>query len=106
MFQIVNYDRILKEKPTTFSIDCTDDLVRIKQYRYRRGTIDFVVSLVDSGTIPPAVKTVTKRIRPWTKKDLAAELEKAGFEKIQAYGDYLRSEFRISSKDLIMVAEK
>jgi glycine/sarcosine N-methyltransferase len=106
VFQIVNYDRILKERPTTFSVDCTDDLVRIKQYRYRRGTIDFVVSLVDSTTIPPAMNTATRIIRPWAKNDLTAEMERAGFEKIRAYGDYLRSEFRLSSRDLIMVAEK
>jgi glycine/sarcosine N-methyltransferase len=106
IFQIVNYDRILKERPMTFAVDCENDLVRIKQYRYRRGIIDFVVSLVDNSRIPPSMTTATNRIRPWTKDDLGAELRKAGFGKIAAYGDYLKSEFSLSSKDLVMVAEK
>jgi SAM-dependent methyltransferase len=106
IFQIVNYDRILKDRPTTFAVDCQKDLVRIKQYRYGRQTIDFVVSLIDNSRIPPSMTTVTNRIRPWTGRALTAEMKSAGFKRIRAYGDYSRRRFNQSSKDLVIVAGK
>lgn len=106
IFQIVNYDRILKDRPTTFAVDCEKDLVRVKQYHYRRETIDFVVSLIDNSRIPPAMTTVTNRIRPWTAEALTTELKSAGFKGIRAYGDYSKSRFNLESKDLVIVAGK
>lgn len=106
VFQILNYDRILKTRPVTFATDVSEHLVRIKQYRYGRELIDFVVTLVDSSKIPPEVKTARSKLRPWTRKQLASELMRAGFGKVLAFGDYSKSRFSLNSKDLVMSAQR
>lgn len=105
VFQMLNYDRILKEKPTTFAVDSRDDLIRIKQYRYGARLLDFVVTLVDNSKVPPAVTISKRKLRPWTKGEISTELMDAGFKKISACKDYNRKRFSASSKDLIILAK-
>lgn len=106
VIQILNYDRILKTRPETFSTEILDDIIRIKQYRYGKTLIDFVVSLIDITKIPPKITISRNKIRPWTRRELTAELKEAGFRKINALGDYSKNKFTIKSKDLIVIAEK
>lgn len=105
VFQLLNYNRILKEKPTTFAVDSHDDLIRIKQYRYGVKLLDFVVTLIDNSKIPPVMTISKRKLRPWTKKEITAGLMDAGFKKVSAYKDYKRKRFGVSSKDLIILAK-
>lgn len=104
IFQMLNYDRILKEKPTTFAVDSQENLIRIKQYRYGGKLLDFVVTLVDNSKVPPVITISKRKLRPWSKRQISSELIDAGFKKISAYGDFTRRRFNLSSKDLIIVA--
>lgn len=106
VIQILNYDRILKTRPRTFGVEILEDIIRIKQYRYGKTLIDFVVSLLDITKIPPKITVSRNKIKPWTRKELTGELLEAGFRKIKAHGDYSKNRFTIKSKDLIVIAEK
>ncbi len=104
IIQILNYDRILKTRPGTFATEILEDLVRVKQYRYGKNLIDFVVSFIDKSKIPPKMTVTRNKIRPWRRAELARELRNAGFVKIAAYGSYSKEKFTIKSKDLIIIA--
>ena len=106
IFQMLNYDRILKSRPITFATDVLDDMIRIKQYRYGENLIDFVVSLIETTKIPPKITVSRRKIRPWTRKDLSLELKKTGFVNIRAFGDYARNEFTMQSKDLVILCKR
>jgi len=105
IIQILNYDRILKTRPGTFATEILEDLVRVKQYRYGKNLIDFVVSLIDTARIPPKITVRTGKIRPWARADLIAELRKARFVHIEAFGSYSGGKFSAESKDLIIRCE-
>jgi len=104
IFQMLNYDRILKEKPTTFAVDSQDNLIRIKQYRYGIKLLDFVVTLIDNSKIPPVITISRRKLKPWTKREITAELMNAGFNKVCVYRDYNRRRFSLLSKDMVIVA--
>ena len=104
IFQQLNYDRILKEKPATFAIDVDRDIFRFKQNRYFKNHIQSVVTIVDSSVIPPAQDITMFRVKPWTKVELTNSVKIAGFKKILFYGDYARNTFSLKSKDLIVFA--
>jgi len=105
VIQQLNYDRILRERPTTFAIESDGGMVRFKQYHYGKVLIDFVVTIVDSASVPPAVATSTLVLKPWKRKALNVAFRSAGFKKISSFQDYARSRFTSKSKDLIIVAE-
>ena len=105
IFQVLNYDRILKERPTTFAVDSQGDLMRIKQYRYCSKLLDFVVTLIDNSKIPPVVTTSERKLKPWTKREISAGLMNAGFKKVSAYKDYNRGRYNLHSNDLVIVAK-
>jgi len=106
IFQMLNYDRILKTKPSTFATDISENTVRIKQYRYLSDHIEFIVSIVDSTTIPPSLTVSRNKIRPWIRKELTRELGDVGFGAIKAYGDYNKSKFNLGAKDLIIICNR
>jgi SAM-dependent methyltransferase len=105
IIQQLNYDRILKERPGTLAVDRAENNIRIKQYKYGKILIDFAVTLIDHSKIPPVMEISHSKIRPWTKSELAAELRKAGFYEISAFGDYKMNRFSLKSKDLVMVGK-
>ena len=104
IFQQLNYDRILKERPATFAINVDRDIVRFKQNRYGKNYIDFVVTIVDGARIPPKQTVTIARLKPWTKAELKKIMTESGFKKISFYGDYIKGKFSIKAKDLIILA--
>jgi 2-polyprenyl-3-methyl-5-hydroxy-6-metoxy-1,4-benzoquinol methylase len=105
VFQQLNYDSILKSKITTFAIDSSTDILRVKQYKYGKILIDFIVTIIDTNIIPPKLTVSESKIRPWLKSDLIAEFKNAGFSKVSAYGSYNKDKFNLKSKDLVLVAK-
>jgi 2-polyprenyl-3-methyl-5-hydroxy-6-metoxy-1,4-benzoquinol methylase len=103
IFQQLNYDRILRDRPRTFAVDIDSDLIRFKQYRYRKNLIDFVVTIADGAIIPPAISVSTVTLKPWTKKELDRATKAVGFDKSAFYSDYKKGSFSNDSKDLILV---
>jgi glycine/sarcosine N-methyltransferase len=105
IFQQLNYDRILDEKPTTFALDIDREIVRFKQNRYKKNHIDFVVTIVDGARIPPRQTVSIAKLKPWTKTELKKIMTESGFKKISFYGDYNKSKFSMKAKDLIILAK-
>ena len=64
IFQQLNYDRILRDRPITFAVDIDGDMARFKQYRYRKSLIDFVVTIADGSRVPPVVSVSTVTLGP------------------------------------------
>lgn len=103
IIQQLNYDRILRERPLTFATDIDRDLIRIKQYRYRKDLVDFHITLVDSSQAPPRISSSRITLKPWLKDELSANLRGAGFDGIKTYSDYHQDRFTLKSKDLILL---
>jgi glycine/sarcosine N-methyltransferase len=104
ILQQLNYNRILTEKPATFEINVDRNIVRIKQYRYRKTLIDFWVTIADGSHIPPQINNSKITLKPWLRNDLVTAVDNAGFKRIRVYGNYSKERFSIKSKDLILVA--
>ena len=105
LIQQLNYERILAERPMTFSIDQDGNVVRFKQYRYRGKLIDFVVTIVDGDTVPPTTVSSRITLSPWRKKQLVTLFKGVGFKRITAFANYKKDRFSKSSKDLILLAQ-
>jgi len=103
--QQLNYDSFLKSKIRTFAVDSSTDILRVKQYKYGKSLIDFIVTIIDTNEIPPKSTVSKSKIRPWVKKDIIAEFKNAGFRKAVAYGSYNKDRFNLKSKDLVLVAK-
>lgn len=103
IFQQLNYDRMLKEGSGTFAVDRDGEVARFKQNRFRRGRVDFFVTIIDGQKIPPAISTSKTILKPWLRVELTEALRKDGFSKIKAYGSYQGEPFGPKSKDLILV---
>jgi len=104
--QQLNYNRILELKPIAFAIDIDKELIRIKQYRYRKSHIDFVVTLIDSSQTPPSKKVHLSRLKPWKKDKLLKYASSVGFVEVEILGNYKRDKFDLDSKDAILIARK
>lgn len=104
--QQLNYDRILKSRPATFATDIDENLMRIKQYRYHREYIDFVVTLLDTSVVPPARSSHSSRLKPWKADQLLKHSRIAGFGKIEIFGNYDKEVFTLDSKDAVLYAVK
>jgi SAM-dependent methyltransferase len=105
VFQMLNYNRILRDRPSTFAIDIAGDAARFKQYRYRGGEIDFIVTVVDAATIPPDISIKKSILKPWKRLEMESMTRKAGFQAIEAFGNYSKVEFNLESNDLIIIAK-
>jgi len=105
IFQQLNYDRILKERPQTFAVNLDNDVVRFKQYRYRKELIDFIVTVADGSQIPPRMVISKIVLKPWKSSELTDALKKTGFKKIQLFANYSGDKFDNKSNDMIVVAQ-
>jgi 2-polyprenyl-3-methyl-5-hydroxy-6-metoxy-1,4-benzoquinol methylase len=103
IFQQLNYDRILVERPHTFTVDIDGDAARFKQYRYKRNLVDFVVTIIDGSKIPPRISVSRTTLRPWTCAQLTEAAANAGFENLRPLGNFGGETFSPASKDLILV---
>jgi SAM-dependent methyltransferase len=103
IFQQLNYDRILRDRPKTFAVDIDRDMARFKQYRYHKDMIDFVVTIIDGSRIPPAASVSTVKLKPWTREELSRIAKKEKFGNLEYFGDYKKAAFSKDSKDLVFV---
>ncbi len=107
LFQIINYDRILDQKidglPTIY--DATFDLEFKRKYSYlqEEHKIAFQSLLnVEGKTFENCVKLLPIRF-----EELMKALKNAGFQKIYAYGDFLKTPLdKAKSIPCVILAEK
>jgi hypothetical protein len=90
----------------TFAVDKSSDKIRIKQYKYGKNLLDFIITLVDTQKTPPQIEITRSKLRPWRRKELKETIYVNGFKNIKFYGNYELSKLTLSSKDLITLAER
>lgn len=102
--QILNYDRILAERPPSLPPIRTGALCFLRSYRYREdGYVDFLTEFGD-GTETVRDRTALYPLRP---RELRSALENAGFAASAAFSDWERSPFSsAASTALILDAYK
>jgi len=64
--------------------------MRIKQYRYHREYIDFVVTLLDTSVVPPARSSHSSRLKPWKADQLLKHSRIAALAKLKSSATTIR----------------
>jgi ubiquinone/menaquinone biosynthesis C-methylase UbiE len=104
--QILNNDKILKEKQTLIGTKEDERSLIVRYYDYYEDHLLFNILKIDRGekTKGFLLKTI---LYPYRKKELLGFLENCGFYKIKIYGDIKLGKYkRDISKDLVVVARK
>ena len=104
LLQILNYDKILKDRPGYLPVIETERFIFTRAYRYGNadGTINFSVRLRSKESGESAGGNLT--LRPVTRNMLKEELAAAGFGKTELYEDYARSPYDSSRSDMLLCA--
>jgi SAM-dependent methyltransferase len=103
--QILNYEKILRERERIQSTKETPDKTFVRSYDYGDQSVSFnVLTLSKSnGAMKEQLRTVT--LRPWIRQELTGILKKVGFENIAFYGGITLQEFVAeTSQDLVVLA--
>ncbi len=105
IIQILNYDRILKEKKRVQNIKKKGNTTFIRFYDYCNDRLYFNILKVteDAGRIHHTINTV--ELRPLLKEELADCVERVGFTSIEHYGSLQFEPFdENGSSNLVTVA--
>ncbi len=103
--QVLNYDRILAERPETQSVRETPRGTFIRSYEYLGDTIRFTIRKRPPGTGDERVQSV--ELRPLLFDDFASQLRDTGFDEVHAYGSIAMEPFDpAASKDLVVLAHR
>ena len=105
IIQLLNYDRIMKQKESIQSIKRADGMLFIRYYEFIEKLIRFNLLTVDTGNLKHQLNTVL--IHPVMISDLESILKKSGFGRIELYGDLTLKPFsKNKSHDLVITARK
>lgn len=105
--QVLNYERILRDRERVQSIREKDGAMYVRYYEYCGELIQFhILKLIRSGSdIEHSLNTVT--LRPILGQELVSAIEVAGFEKVGIFGGIAMEAFDpATSKDLVLLAHK
>ncbi len=100
VIQIVNYDRILKDKVTSLPTIKNNELTFVRDYEHVNGKIRFKTQLIT----PDKTFANEVELYPLVRSELEGLLAKAGFEEVCAYGGFDGSEWQPDSFPLIVTA--
>jgi len=104
--QILNYEKILRERERIQSTKETPDKTFVRSYDYGENELSFNVltrTKLD-GASKESVRTV--KLHPWVRPELLGLLKKAGFESIAVYGGITLQAFDVkTSQDLVVLAK-
>jgi SAM-dependent methyltransferase len=81
--QILNYDKILKEKPQVFSVKEHNQRKYIRSYQYRPATIIFTIRI----ETPAGQHEISNELYPLQSDELAALAVDNGFSRNTLYGN-------------------
>lgn len=106
VIQILNYNKILKEKTTVIGAKIIEDNTIIRFYDYLPESISFNILQLNNKN--PLISSLYKtEIYPYKKTELTQYFKEAGFLKMKAYGSLKLDKFDTEkSKDLIIAAVK
>ena len=106
LIQILNYEKILKEKERIVNITKKDDEYFIRFYDF--GTKDLMFNILKFNADQTSRKElISTKLYPYTAKDLKKVFKEAGFKKIELFGGLDKKTFNAkTSNDLVLFAYK
>lgn len=106
LVQLVNYERILKEKQRIIAIHKQDSEEFIRFYDYEPPFVNFNILQIDWSADQPVHKIDTTRLFPYRLPDLERALIAARFSKWRIFGDMSARPYDPDkSANLVIVAE-
>lgn len=89
IIQILNYDKILKNRPSELPLIQTDTVSFIREYGYTDHAVTF------KGTLNAGGESSSSAVQlyPLTLSELKAAAEKAGFTKAEVYGSFTKEPY-------------
>jgi len=88
--QIVNYDKILKNKQKVLAVRKVKDQTITRLYTFKQNTIIFTVKVESE----KGCKEISTELYPMQSNEVKSLLLKAGFNKIHLYGDLKLNPYR------------
>jgi len=106
LIQILNYEKILKEKERIVNITKNDDEYFIRFYDFGKKELTFNILKFNSNQTSKK-ELISTKIFPYTSKDLKKVFKEAGFKKIELFGGLDKKPFDAKiSNDLVLFALK
>ena len=85
VLQMLNFDRILGQRPRILSVKTSGDTVYTRYYEYADPFIKFNIAKSTKGNDQPD-EVITTTLRPVLWKDLSVILKEEGFERVKNFG--------------------
>ena len=106
VLQLLNFERILLQRPRILSVKTGGDAVYTRYYEYADPLIRFnITKSTKDGTQPN--ETITTTLRPIVSNELSHMLGKVGFEHVRCFGSISLEEYApATSQDLLVLASK
>ncbi|MFH0921464.1 MAG: class I SAM-dependent methyltransferase [Fibrobacterota bacterium] len=107
LLQLINYDRVLKEKTRLVGMRHDRELTFIRMYDFLEKNVRFnVLTLREkSGRTMPEIRST--ELHPWRQRELLTALKTAGFVQPEIFGGLDRKLFSASeSTDLVIACRK
>ena len=106
VFQVLNFERILVERPRVLSVKTDGATVYTRSYEYADPLIRFNIAKSTEGNAQPD-EVITTMLRPVLWKDLSVMLAGAGFESVRCFGSISMTEYApATSQDLFVLASR
>ncbi|MBN1769235.1 MAG: class I SAM-dependent methyltransferase [Prolixibacteraceae bacterium] len=105
LFQVLNYEMILRQKPQNLPLIANDVIRFERQYGYpENGLIDFETILTVKSTGEQLHNIVS--LNPLTKEQLEAMLQKSSFQNLRFFGNFQFDALLEMSLPMVCVAER
>ena len=88
--QIVNYDKILKNKQTVLAVRTINNRAITRSYTFQKNTVIFTVKIETE----KKSKEISTELYPMQSNKIQSLLQKTGFNKIKLYGDLMFSPYK------------
>jgi ubiquinone/menaquinone biosynthesis C-methylase UbiE len=105
--QLLNYNKILKERQRVVNITKNNHILYIRFYDFLIKKLQFNILKINENTAPPFYTLNNTLLNPFTREQLQQSLQRANYSKIEFYGDLNLSDFiEDKSSNLVMIAQK
>ncbi len=106
VLQLLNFERILAQRPRILSVKTDGANVYTRYYEYEDSLIRFNMAKSTEGNEQPD-DVITTTLRPAMWKELSLLLGETGFESIKCFGSIAMTEYApATSQDLVVLASR
>lgn len=104
--QVLNFDRILAQRPRIISAKTDGATVYTRYYEYEDRFVRFNIAKSTEGKAKPD-ELITTTLRPVLWKELSVMVADAGIERVKCYGSISMTEYApATSQDLVVLASR